>query len=266
MLLKRTLPAAAIAAAVLTLASGSLNGPLSAPVQVQVPALHRELAVTAAPNNVQAAVLRGWGPVKAGDEFSYTGAPNPRKWKVYDGAGHAGKGLRSPKAWNVANGVATVSGNAYGATGGMAAKFAQQKYGRWETRMRTSVRDPKYHPVLLLWPNGNSSPNCAEVDYGESLTDTTLIKFALHYACAGLQSYQTRAERKIDTTQWHNYAVQWTSTSITGYIDGALWFTDTNRAHVPPVGMHQTLQLDWFPTGKPTKPSWMQVDWVRVYR
>jgi hypothetical protein len=30
--------------------------------------------------------------------------------------------------------------------------------------------------------------------------------------------------------------------------------------------MHQTLQLDWFPTGKPTKASWMQVDWVRVYR
>jgi hypothetical protein len=31
--------------------------------------------------------------------------------------------------------------------------------------------------------------------------------------------------------------------------------------------MHQTLQLDWFPiTGKATKPSWMQVDWVRVYK
>lgn len=264
MLLKRKLPAAAIAAAVLALAAGSLNGRPTAPVQV--PALHRELAVTAAPNSIQAAVLRGWGPVVAGDEFSYTGAPNPRKWKVYDGAGHAGKGIRSPKAWKVANGVATVSGNAYGTTGGMGAKFALQKYGRWETRMRTSVRDPKYHPVLLLWPIGNTSPNCAEVDYGESLTDTTLIKFALHYACAGPRSYQTRAERKIDTTQWHNYAVQWTPTGITGYIDGALWFTDTNRAHLPPVGMHQTLQLDWFPTGKPTKPSWMQVDWVRVYR
>ena len=103
-----------------------------------------------------------------------------RKWRVYSGSGHAGKGIRSPEAWKAANGVAAVSGTAYGTTGAMAAKFALQKYGRWETRMRTSVRDPKYHPVLLLWPNGNTSPNWAEVDYAESLTDTTLIKFALH--------------------------------------------------------------------------------------
>jgi hypothetical protein len=30
--------------------------------------------------------------------------------------------------------------------------------------------------------------------------------------------------------------------------------------------MHQTLQLDWFPTGARTAPSQMQVDWVRVYK
>jgi hypothetical protein len=264
MLLTRNLHAAAIAAAVLTLAVGNLTGRPTGPAQI--PALHPELAETAAPIDLQAAALLGWGPVVAGDEFSYTGAPNPRKWKVYDGPGHAGKGIRSPKAWNVANGVATVSGDAYGTTGGMSARFAQQKYGRWEVRMRTSVRDPKYHPVLLLWPNNNTSPNCAEVDYAESLTDTTLIKFNLHYACPGRGPYQSQAARKIDTTQWHNYAVHWNAASITGYIDGAVWFTDTNRAHLPTVGMHQTLQLDWFPTGKPTKPSWMQVDRVRVYR
>lgn len=264
MLLTRNLHAAAVAAAVLTLAVGNLTGRPTGPAQI--PALHPELAVTASPNDLQAAALLGWGPVVAGDEFSYTGAPNPLKWKVYDGAGHAGKGIRSPKAWKVANGVATVSGDAYGTTGGMSARFAQQKYGRWEVRMRTSVRDPKYHPVLLLWPNNSTSPNCAEVDYAESLMDTTLIKFNLHYACPGRGPYQSQAARKIDTTQWHNYAVQWNAASITGYIDGAVWFTDTNRAHLPTVGMHQTLQLDWFPTGKPTKPSWMQVDWVRVYR
>jgi Glycosyl hydrolases family 16 len=259
MLLKRKLAAAAVAAAVLTLAAGTMPGRTP-------PALDPELALAVTPSGVQAAVLRGWGKVVAGDEFSYTGPPDPGKWKVYNGVGHAGKGVLSPKAWKVANGAATVSGNASGTTGGMAAKFALQKYGRWEVRMRTSVRDPQYHPVLLLWPNGNTSPNCAEVDYGESLTDTTLIKFNLHYACAGPHSYQSQGARKIDTTQWHNYAVQWTATGITGYIDGALWFTDTNVAHLPAVGMHQTLQLDWFPTGKPTKPSWMQVDWVRVYR
>ena len=131
--------------------------------------------------------------------------------------------------------------------------------------MRTSDRDPKYHPVLILWPNNNTSPNCAEIDYAEGSTNTTQIKFFLHYACGG-SNFQTTAAKTIDTTQWHNYAVEWTPAGITGYIDGVKTFSDTNRAHLPSMGMHQTLQLDWFPDGSATKPSQMQVDWVRVYK
>ncbi len=216
------------------------------------------------PDGTQAAVVFGWGPVVAGDEFSYTGAPDPLKWGVYNSPGHAGNGIRSPGAWSVDGSIVTVSGDSAGTTGGMSAKFAQQKYGRWETRMRTSARDPKYHPVLILWPNNNTSPNCAEIDYAEGTTDTSRIKFFLHYACTG-SSFQTQAFQPVDTTQWHNYAVQWTPAGITGYIDGVQWFTDTDPAHQPTVGMHQTIQLDWFPDGTETQPSQMQVDWVRVY-
>lgn len=216
-------------------------------------------------DGAQAATALGWGPVLAGDEFSNTGAPDPAKWSVYNGAGQSGKGVRSPQAWNVANGVATVSGDSAGTTGGMSAKFAQQKYGRWETRMKTNARDPQYHPVLILWPNKNASANCAEVDYGEGSTDTAKMKFFLHYACGGAD-FQTTAAQPVDTTQWHDYAVEWTPAGITGYIDGVKTFTDTNPAHQPSVGMHQTLQLDWFPNGGATAPSQMQVDWVRVYK
>ncbi|WP_186466985.1 putative Ig domain-containing protein [Arthrobacter sp. UKPF54-2] len=216
------------------------------------------------PDGTQAAVVFGWGPVVTGDEFSYTGAPNPLKWGVYNSPGHAGNGIRSPGAWSVDGSIVTVSGDSAGTTGGMSAKFAQQKYGRWETRMRTSARDPKYHPVLILWPNNNTSPNCAEIDYAEGTSDTSRIKFFLHYACSG-SNFQTQSAQPIDTTQWHNYAVQWTPAGITGYIDGVQWFTDTDPAHQPTVGMHQTIQLDWFPDGTSTQPSQMQVDWVRVY-
>ncbi len=216
------------------------------------------------PDGTQAAVVFGWGPVVNGDEFSYTGAPNPLKWNVYNSAGHAGNGIRSPNAWSVDGNVVTVSGDSAGTTGGMSAKFAQQQYGRWEVRMRTNARDPKYHPVLILWPNNSTSPNCAEIDYAEGTSDTSRIKFFLHYACGG-SNFQTQAAQPIDTTQWHNYAVQWTPSGITGYIDGVQWFTDTEPAHQPTVGMHQTLQLDWFPDGTATLPSQMQVDWVRVY-
>jgi beta-glucanase (GH16 family) len=214
-------------------------------------------------DGAQAATAFGWGPVLTGDEFSNTGAPDPTKWSVYNSAGHAGKGLRSPQAWSVANGVATVSGDSAGTTGGMSAKFAQQKYGRWETRMKTSARDPEYHPVLIL--NNNAAPNCAEVDYAEGTSDTTLMKFFLHYACGG-EDFQTTAATPVDSTQWHNYAVEWTPAAITGYVDGVKTFTDTNPAHQPSVWMHQTVQLDWFPDGTATTPSQMQVDWVRVYK
>ncbi|WP_210412365.1 glycoside hydrolase family 16 protein [Pseudarthrobacter sp. NIBRBAC000502772] len=225
------------------------------------PAAGQALATTG--DGAQAATAFGWGPVLTGDEFSNTGAPDRTKWSVYNSAGHAGKGLRSPQAWSVANGVATVSGDAAGTTGGMSAKFAEQRYGRWETRMKTNSRDPKYHPVLIL--NNNAAPNCAEIDYAEGSSVTSVMRFFLHYACGGAD-FQTTAATPVDGTQWHNYAVEWTPAGISGYVDGVKTFTDTNPAHQPSVAMKQTLQLDWFPDGSATKPSQMQVDWVRVYK
>lgn len=256
--------APARAAAPVAPAAGAQAAAAPAPTAVTAP-VAAQAAVAATGDGSQAATARGWGSVVAGDEFSKTGAPDSTKWSVFKGSGHAGKGVRSPQAWSVANGVATVSGDSAGTTGGMSAKFAQQKYGKWETRMRTSARDPEYHPVLILWPNNNTSPNCAEIDYAEGSTNTAQIKFFLHYACGG-SNFQTTAAKTIDTTQWHNYAVEWTPAGITGYIDGVKTFSDTNPAHLPSVGMHQTLQLDWFPDGSATKPSQMQVDWVRVYK
>jgi licheninase len=92
---------------------------------------------------------------------------------------------------------------------------------------------------------------------------SSTVDFFLHYSAS---NKQTMASRTIDITQWHNYAVEWTSTGIRGYIDGTLWFTDTNPAHLPPRSMHQTIQLDWFPSGATsTRPSAMNVAWMRYY-
>ena len=254
---------AAVPAAVAAAASPATAAAPKAPAAPAQPAAAAGTAAPAAGSGTQAASALGWGPVVAGDEFNYTGSPDRTKWSVYNSPGHAGNGIRSPKAWSVANGAATVSGDSAGTTGGMSAKFANQKYGRWETRMKTNRRDSEYHPVLILNPVTESS-TCDEVDYAESTSDTTLVKFFLHYACSGTK--QTYASKAVDTTQWHNYAVEWTPAGITGYIDGVKTFTDTNPAHQPSGSVHQTLQLDWFPDGSSTTPSWMQVDWVRVYK
>lgn len=214
----------------------------------------------------ETAVLRGWGAVVSGDEFNYSGAPDAQKWSVYDSPGHAGNGLRKPSAITVSNGALRIDGDAQGTTGGMSAKFDKGlgKYGRWESRMRTSIRDPQYHPVMILWPDSNNWPCDGEIDFAEGTKDTTQIGFYNHYSCS---NQQTTAKRVIDTTQWHNYAVEWSESAVIGYIDGVEWFRDENSAHQPPGTMHQTIQLDWFPgdgSGAP-KPSWLEVDWARYY-
>lgn len=210
----------------------------------------------------EAAVVNNWGPVVAGDEFNYTGAPDDVKWNVYDSAGHGGNGVRSPAAWHVDGSVARVTGDSSGTTGGMSASFDRRKYGRWEARMRTSARDSEYHPVLLLWPESGDWPCDGEIDYSEGLGDTTKVNFFLHHGC---DNQQISARQAIDSTQWHNYAVAWEPDGITGYIDGVQWFRTTNVGYLPPGPMHQTIQLDWFPDGTTVKASWMEVDWVRVY-
>ena len=205
--------------------------------------------------------MLGWGAPVDGDEFAGT-ALDTSRWGAYDGPGHNGNGKRRPSQIAVANGVMTMSGTADGTTGGMEFK-RDRLYGRWETRMQVPPGDSRYHPVLILWPEAEDWPVGGEVDYAETAAGSSTVDFFLHYSAS---NKQTMASKTLDITQWHNYAVEWTSTGVRAYIDGALWFTDTNPAHLPPRSMHQTIQLDWFPSGATsTKPSAMNVAWMRYY-
>ena len=218
-----------------------------------------------------AAATLGWGPVVRGDEFNYTGAPDPAKWTTYgDYAGHNGAGMRLQSQSTVNGSAYVVTGDTNGNTGGVTAKFdIGTKYNRVETRMRTNVRDPEYHPVLLLWADevdgGQVITEVPEIDYAEGTVDTSKIRFFLHWYNS---STTTNAEKVLDTTQWHNYAVEWTSSAVVGYVDGVEWFRDTDPAHIPNVPMHSTMQLDWFPNDTPDAnptTSRMEVDWTRQY-
>lgn len=213
----------------------------------------------------EAATTFGWGAPIGGDEFNYTGPPNSNIWSVYNSAGHAGNGVRSPAQVTVNGTALQITGLPDGTTGGMSHRDRGRTYGRWEARMRVNARDPEYHPVMILWPDQGrvSANNCAEIDYSESTSDTSRNRFFLHYGCAGEQASSSQS---IDMTQWHNYAVEWTPAHIVGYVDGKEWFRDDIAAQVPDDPAHQTIQLDWFPDGTTTTQSWMQVDWLRLYR
>ncbi|MBW0115188.1 glycoside hydrolase family 16 protein [Pseudonocardia abyssalis] len=184
------------------------------------------------------------------------------QWELYDGPGHAGRGMRSPSAATVQDGVLTITGDAAGTTAGMC--WAQgQRYGRWEGRVRAPAPDPSYDALLLLWPDADS-PAGGEIDFVEMQDPTRrTTDFFLHH---GADDRQVTGQVEVDATQWHTWAVEWTAESISAFVDGERWFHTTDTATFPPGPMHLCVQLDWFPQGSgEVRESSMQVDWVRQY-
>ena len=220
-------------------------------------------------DGTQAAVTQKWGKPVGGDEFDGK-AVDESKWTRYgDYPGHDGNGMRLKEKDTVGGGHLTVSGDKDGNTGGVAWKKGQT-HGRWEARMRVQQKDGggnPYHPVLILWPDSDKWPDDGELDYAESDAGSTKMQAFLHYGNGSENGGQDpyTYDQKLDTSKWHNYAVEWTGDHIAGYIDGKEWFKDTNPKAQPPGPMHQTIQLDdFFPEGN-LNPATMDVDWVRMY-
>ena len=156
----------------------------------------------------------------------------------------------------------TITGDPSGTTGGMSWGTGR-RYGRWEARVRAPAADPSYDAVLLLWPDGEKWPAGGEIDFmelGDPARRTT--DAFVHY---GKDNRQVHGTVATDATQWHNWAVEWTPSSITTYLDGREWYRTTDGAVQPPGPMHLCIQLDWFPKGGPVRQSTMQVDRVREY-
>lgn len=218
--------------------------------------------VTAAP--ATAAERYGWGTPVWSDDFASLAST---KWSVYDSAGHAGNGRRTPAAVKVANSILTITADAQGNSGGLASRFGQLR-GRWEVRMRCSAGSVNYHPVLLLWPMDGSgtvdSPG-GEIDFVE-ITDSASrqsVNFFLHPPEA-VSTGQLYGNTKVDATQWHNWAFEWTATKMTAYVDGNPWYTTTRNSWFPTVRMGLCIQLDNM-GGNVSAGGNMQVDWVRTY-
>lgn len=225
----------------------------------------------ALPDHGPVALANGWAAREvARDDFDGQDV-DPARWGVYSSPGHGGKGLRRPSAFAIvddptaAGGRALrVQGTAEGRTGGMAHR-TNQRFGRWGARMRASG-DSHYHPVLLTWPKAENWPAGGEIDFSEGAAGVDRVNFFLHYSGA---NKQTSAGVEVETSAWHWWEMEWTTTAVRGWCDGRLFFTDTNPAHFnyPEFGPHHgTIQLDWFPDGaKTTGPAEMRVDAYRVY-
>ncbi|MBL8925104.1 MAG: glycoside hydrolase family 16 protein [Pseudonocardia sp.] len=233
------------------------TSPTTAPTTTRAAAVARKPARPVANDGTQAATALGWKPIGR-DEF--TGATLSDDWGPYDGPGNDGDGRRTPDAISVGNGLLTIRGDADGNTGGMSYRDDRET-GRWEMRARFPKGDAAYHPVLLLWPQDGGSDD-GEVDFAETTSAADSVSFFLHHGSGD----QKVAEKQIDLTQWHNYAVEVTSRGVTGFLDGQKWFESTDPDTLPRGPVHPVIQLDWFPKGDSPEPSELQVDWMRIYQ
>ncbi|MBC6460847.1 glycoside hydrolase family 16 protein [Actinomadura sp. HBU206391] len=257
------------------------GSPSTSPNRMDVPPPARTPAAPSTPSDdpQTAAERHGWTDLVARDDFQGDGVDRAA-WEIYDGAGHAGNGRRSPEAVSVREGVLTITGRPDGTTGAMAWKRGAQKTGRWEARVRMSRGCACYHPVLLLWPvhgGGGVAPagGEGEVDYMEVIDSgrRDTASFFLHFGPPD-RDHQKHARVMADLTEWHHFAVEWTSGDLTGFIDGRRWFHTDDRAALPLAEMGQTIQLDWFPEDRAKTadgiardvPATMEVDWIKMYR
>jgi beta-glucanase (GH16 family) len=201
-----------------------------------------------------------WSPIWT-DEFG--AFPSSSDWGIYDSAGNAGKGVRSPSAFSAANSILTITGTSDGTTGGMS-RHSQQRYGKWEARVKTAGCSC-YHPVLILWGTPGSWPQAGEIDYLETSRRVRNTMF-VHYGADNSQVSRTIA---VDMTQWHTYAVEWTPNYLAAYIDGKQFFYSTDKTIQPPGRVQATIQLDWFPGEVSTEQrtgATMNVDWIKQFQ
>lgn len=211
-------------------------------------------------DGVTAAGKYGWQNLVREDNFD--GTELGEGWSAYDGPGHAGNGVRSPEQVKLSNGILRIEGTEDGTTGGVAWNPGQL-HGRWETRAKYTPGTSAYHQVLILWPDAEDFPVGGEIDYSEVAdSERQNLNFFLHY---GENNDQVHAEKQVDMTKWHNYAVEWTPEHIIGYVDGEEFFRSEDPKTLPPRAMHPTIQLDWFPEDGEPGTGLMEVDWIRQY-
>ncbi len=221
-------------------------------------------------DGTQAAVLLGWGTPLASESDEYNGTSiDYSKWGKFGAgsgngcsAGFNGHGQRCGTQTTEGGGYATVTGTADGKTGGLYSTHGGFQYGRVEVRERafdTGSSGAQYHAVPLLFPE-NGDYTHAEIDFNERDVGAQSSQLFVHH-----DGGQSQCSVNIDTTAFHNYAVDWEPGSVKWYVDGALKCS-VSASITAFNASNGGLQMDMFPgTGTTMRPAQEQADWIRFY-
>jgi len=160
-----------------------------------------------------------------------------------------------------------------------------QKYGRFVFRARFP-HGKGFWPALWLMPQDSiygDWPECGEIDIVENKGDyPAVVQGTIHYAGPegmhrqATDLYTFRPGNGADA--FHTYALEWTTNSISWFVDNELYETQTNWStpSAPyPAPFNQPFYIimnlavggeyDGAPDTNTIFPGEMQVDYVRVY-
>ncbi len=203
------------------------------------------------------------------DDFSGT-AVDTSKWSIYGPwiPGHAGNGIRDGRAISVGNGLLTITARMVDGTlvsGGMSSRH-NQTYGKFEFRARVDA-DPSLATsgAVLTWPDSGRWPIDGENDIFETgvEADRNPVKSFVHYGSTNEQYWFHH--NGVAGTAWHDYAMEWTPSSIKIFRDGAHVWTLSDTAAIPDVAHHMAIQLDAFKKSMSGTVK-LQVDWIKIYK
>lgn len=160
-----------------------------------------------------------------------------------------------------------------------------QKYGRFEFRAKFPY-GKGFWPALWLMPQHSiygGWPDCGEIDVVENRGDyPAVVQGTIHYA--GPDGGHRQSTDLYTFAQgngagdFHTYLLEWTTNSISWYVDNQLYETQTNwsTANAPyPAPFNQPFYIimnlavggiyDGNPDTNTAFPGEMQVDYIRVY-
>ncbi|MHB0756184.1 glycoside hydrolase family 16 protein [Polaribacter sp. M15] len=219
------------------------------------------------------------------DDFNTNGAPDATKWTYDLGAGGWGNGEEQTYTNNAENVIvedgslkitAKADGASYTSARLKTEGLYEFTYGRVEVRAKLPASQGTWPAIWMLGANFATVgwPETGEIDIMEQKgQDKNTVLSTIHYPgnSAGNGPSQSTS-LPTSTTEFHNYAVEWTEAKIVFYIDDVPYHTLTNDASLPfnadfflilNVAMGGTLGGDIDPA---FTEDTMEIDYVKVFQ
>lgn len=222
------------------------------------------------------------------DEFNAPGAPDPAKWGYDLGAGGWGNNEVQHYTNRLDNAVVSggtlkiilkkesFSGSQYTSARLLSKDKYSFKYGKIEARAKLPSGGGTWPAIWMLGSNiGSVSwPACGEIDIMEHVGNSqNKIYGTVHYpGASGGSAIGGNVMISNVSTEFHNYAVEWTPTTIKFMVDDATFFTFNNTPALP-FNQNFFIILNIAMGGNfggAVDPAFtegtMEIDYIRVYQ